>query len=82
MHLFSLCAFLEMREKGDSTSPWTNGSMRDKISLGDPIMRDCLKTDERADKIWDHTDAIHSKTTHFVALTHPFSFLLSSISCA
>jgi hypothetical protein len=37
--------------------------MLGSISLRDPIMRDGVKAEEKAERVWDCADAIHSKTT-------------------
>ncbi|CAI8035616.1 hypothetical protein GBAR_LOCUS19958 [Geodia barretti] len=49
-----------VREKGETSTPWMNGSMLGSISLRDPIMRDGVKAREKAERVWDHADAIHS----------------------
>ena len=35
------------------------------ICLKDPIMRDSMRADEKAEKVWDCADAIHSKPLLF-----------------
>ena len=65
--LFFVCVCAAMRKKGDLATPWHNGSMNDKISLRDCIMRDKIEKEQEAERICDVTEAVQCK--HTLAVT-------------